>query len=182
MQTRRLTMLSILLAVSVVLNIVERTTMQALTQPFAIILGPILGAGGIRIGLANVVVLIVLYTYGLRDSFSLLMFRILIVGQLAIGLFSIPFFTSLIGGLVAFTLMILFKNLKGFSIISVSIMGAVGHVIGQILVAVVVFGLIEILVYFPFMLMFSIPAGIFTGKLTEKLLDYLKPVIETPTL
>ncbi len=182
MQTRRLTMLAILLAVSVVLNIVERTTMQALTQPFALVLGPIIGAGGIRLGLANVVVLLVLYTYGMRDSFSLLMFRIIIVGQLAIGLFSIPFFTSLVGGLIAFTLMILFKKLKGFSIISVSIMGAIGHVIGQILVAVIVFGLIEILVYFPLMLLISIPAGIFTGKLTEKLLTYLTPVIDQAAL
>ena len=179
MQTRRLTFLAILLAVSVVLNIVERVTMQALTQPFALLLGPVIGAGGIRIGLANVVVMTVLYTYGLRDSFALLMLRIILVGQLAVGLFSIAFFTSLVGGIVGFFLMVIFKSMRGFSLISVSIMGAVGHVFGQIFVGVIVFALIEIVFYLPFMLMIALPAGVFTGKLTMKLLDILKPQMQS---
>lgn len=181
MQTKRLTMLAILLAASVVLNIVERTTMAALTQPFVAILGPVVGAGGIRIGLANVVILLILYTYGTKDAFALLIFRIIIVGQLAIGLFSVPFFTSLVGGLISFTLMILFKKLQGFSLISVSIVGAVGHVLGQIIVAMVLFGL-PILFYLPAMILISIPAGIFTGKLAERLLINLKPALQDTSL
>ena len=179
MQTRRLTMLAILLTVSVVLNIVERTTMAALTQPFVAFLGPVVGAGGIRIGLANVVILLILYTYGTKDAFALLLFRIMIVGQLAIGLFSVPFFTSLIGGLISFTLMMIFKKFKGFTMISVSIVGAVGHVLGQITVAFVLFGY-PILFYLPAMILVSIPAGIFTGKLAERLLVNLKPALESP--
>ena len=178
MKTRRLTFMAVMLAVSVVLNIVERTTMQALTQPIAVLLGPVVGAGGIRIGLANVVVMLLLYTYGTKDSFVLLLLRIMIVGQLAIGLFSVPFWTSLVGGILAFLLMILFKSLKGFSIISVSIMGAVGHVIGQIIVAILFFETIGIIAYMPFMLLIAIPAGIFTGRLTAVLLKTLKPIVE----
>ncbi|MFH5881968.1 MAG: Gx transporter family protein [Candidatus Izemoplasmataceae bacterium] len=177
METRRITFLAVLLATSVVLNIVERVTMQALTQPIAIILGPVIGAGGVRIGLANIVVMLILYNFSTKDAFVLLMLRIIIVGQLAIGLFSLPFWTSLMGGLVGFFLMVIFKHFKGFSIISVSIMGAIGHVFGQIFVAVIFFQLIEIVVYVPFMLMLSIPAGIFTGRVTIKLIDIMEPIL-----
>jgi heptaprenyl diphosphate synthase len=178
MQTRRLTFLAVLLAASVVLNIVERVTMQALTQPIAIILGPVVGAGGIRIGLANIVVMLILYNFSTKDAFILLLLRIIIVGQLAIGLFSLPFWTSLMGGVTGFFLMSIIKSFKGFSVISVSIMGAIGHVFGQIFIAVIFFELIEIVVYIPFMLMLSVPAGIFTGRITMKLNTILKPMLQ----
>lgn len=176
MNTRRLTLLSILLALSVVLNIVERVLMQGITALAGPLLAPLLGVGGLRIGLANIVVLLILYTYGKKDSFVVLILRVILVGLLYTGISSVPFYTSLVGGLLAFTMMNIFKLLPGFSIISVSIMGAIGHVVGQMFVAFLFFDY-YIAAYFPLMLLLSLPSGFIIGKLTIKLLAILKPLI-----
>ncbi len=175
METKRLTLLAVLLALSVIINIVERVVMLGITSLLGPFFAPLLGAGGLRIGLANIVVLLVLYTYGTRDAFAILFMRVFLVGLLYTALFSVPFFTSLVGGAIAFTLMVLFKSLKGFSLISVSIMGAVGHVMGQMIVAVTIFGFF-VIAYFPLMVLISIPAGFVVGKITIRMIEILKPI------
>lgn len=180
MKTKRLTLLSVLLALSVVLNIVERVVMQGITALAGPFLAPLLGVGGLRIGLANIVVLLILYTYGKKDSLTVLLLRVLLVGLLYSGLASIPFYTSLVGGLLAYSIMVLVKSFNTFSIIGISILGAVGHVIGQILVAIVFFDY-YIAAYFPLMLLLSLPSGFIVGKLTISLLKILKPLTEHHT-
>ena len=173
MTTKRLTFLAMLLALSVILNIVERIIMGAVSQPLVFIVPP----GGIRIGLANIVILIILYTYGIKDALAMLILRVLLVGIVTGSLGNVAFFNSVVGGLLAFTMMVTFKHLPGFSIISVSIMGAVGHVFGQIIVTTFIVGLAAVF-YLPFMLIFTIPAGLFTAKIARMMISYLKPIME----
>ncbi len=162
MQTKRLVFLAIMLGVSVVLNIVERTAIQGFT-----------GLPMVRLGLANIVVLILLYTYGIKDAFGVLIIRIILVGFVT-GLFSPAFFLSLAGGMVAFSLMTLFKKLPGFTIISVSIMGSLGHAVGQIFMAVFLLNTEEIIFILPILIAISIPTGIFTGMVARKLLESMR--------
>ncbi len=151
-----------MLGVSVVLNIVERTAIQGFS-----------GLPMIRLGLANIVVLILLYTYGRKDAFSVLFLRILLVGFVT-GLFSPSFLLSFSGGMVAFALMILFQRLPGFSIISVSIMGALGHAVGQIFMAIFILETSEIVYILPILAAISIPTGIFTGMVARKLITLMQ--------
>ena len=162
MQTKRLVFLAVMLGVSVVLNIVERTAIQGFS-----------GLPMIRLGLANIVVLILLYTYGRKDAFSVLILRILLVGFVT-GLLSPSFFLSFAGGMVAFTLMTLFKRLPGFTIISVSVMGSLGHAVGQIAMAVFILETSEIVYILPVLIAISIPTGIFTGMVARKLINLMK--------
>jgi len=162
MQTKRLVLLAILLAVSVVLNIVERVAIGGLT-----------GLPMVRLGLANIVILIVLYIYTVKDAFTLLILRIFLVG-LFTALFSPTFWLSLGGGLLAFLLMVIFKKLRVFTVISVSVMGSFGHAVGQILTAIFLLSTQELIAYLPVLIALSIPTGIFTGLISKRLITILE--------
>ena len=176
METRRITLLSVLLALSIVINLVERIVMQTVTGSIPFLL-PLLGAGGLRIGLANTVVLLVLYNYKTRDAFAMLFIRVVIVALATGTFFAVPFYTGLVGGLFAFAMMYTFKKLKVFSLISVSVMGAIGHVVGQITVAMLIVDA-SVIFYFPFIFLFSIPAGFIVGTITIRLMVYLQPLVK----
>jgi len=162
MQTRKMIFIAILLSVSIVLNIVERFAVQGFT-----------GLPMIRLGLANIVVLVILYTYGPKDAFVILLLRILLVAMLTTGLLAPAFWLSFSGGMVAYTLMFTFKKLPGFTLISVSVMGSVGHAVGQIIMAVFILNTQEIIFILPLLLMLSVPTGIFVGLVSKRVLHIL---------
>ena len=101
MELRKITQLSMLLSLGVVLNIVEN-------------LFPVLGGQipGMKIGIANVVILFTLYTYGLKDALTLSVLRVFLVGILLTGIFSPTFFFSISGALLSIIMMYLVKKLK----------------------------------------------------------------------
>ncbi len=161
--TRRLVLLAILLAVSIVLNIVERLVLMGFT-----------GLPMVRLGLANVVVLIVLYVLSPKDAFIVLVLRILLVSLLAPGSTVITFLLALAGGLAAFTAMYACKRTGRFTIISVSVAGAFFHAVGQILMAMFVLATEEIVFILPLFLALSIPTGILTGLIAKKTAAIIK--------
>lgn len=162
MQTKKLVLFSILLSVSIVLNIVERFAVAGFS-----------GVPFFRLGLANIVILIILYVYGSKDAFTMLILRIFVVGLLTGNLGAPTFWLSLSGGLIAFLLMMIFKQLPGFTIISVSLMGAIGHAFGQILMAIIILSTVENIYLFPLLMVLSVPTGIFTGMVAKKLMRIL---------
>ncbi len=163
MQTKRLTLLSIMLAVSIVLSIIES---------FIPVFVP-----GVKIGLANVVTLLIMYLYGEKDSFLILILRILLVGILRGTIFSVTFYLSLSGGLAAFAMMFLFKRLRVFSLIGVSIMGAFGHSVGQILMAIFLIERAELIYYLPYVMALSVATGVLTGMIATRSLQIVKKAI-----
>lgn len=91
MKTKKLVTLSGLLAIAVVLGIVESFIP--------------LGIPGVKLGLVNIVTLMVFYIYSPKEAFLILILRIFLVGLLYSGLFSQAFLLSLSGGIFAFLLM-----------------------------------------------------------------------------
>ncbi len=164
MKTKRITLLAIMLSLSIVLSIVES-------------LLPVIPIPGVKLGLANVVTLIVMYIYGEKDAFMVLLLRIILVGLLRGNIFSVTFFLSMSGGMTAYLMMILFKNVKVFSVIGVSIMGAFGHSVGQIVMAIFLIERAELIYYFPYVLVISVITGVLTGLVAYKSLDIMKKVI-----
>ena len=160
MRTKRLTTLAIMLAISIVLSIVESML-------------PVIPVPGVKLGLANVVTLIIMYKYGEKDAFTILFLRIVLVGLLRGNIFSVTFFLSLSGGMTAYLMMFLFKQLKRFSMIGVSIMGSFGHSVGQIVMAIFLIERIELVLYFPYILVLSVITGVVTGILSERALIIL---------
>lgn len=166
MNIKQFTRISLFLALSVVLNLIEST--------IPIFNGVI---PGLKIGLANIVILFVLYEYSFKDAVYISLLRVFIVGILRTGLFSLSFYFSLGGAVVSIIMMYLLKKIGKLSIIGISIIGSIFHSIGQIIVACLLIKTANMIYYLPWLLLFSIPTGVFTGILTKKLLDNYKQIV-----
>lgn len=163
MDTKKITRLSMLLAISVVLSLIES-------------LIPLLNGiiPGIKLGFANIVILFTLYTFSLKDAFIISILRVFLVGILRTGVFSITFFFSLFGALLSLLFMYLFKRFTKLSIVGVSIIGSVMHTIGQIIIAVIFLSNVNILYYLPILLITSIVTGIIVGYISNALIAKIK--------
>lgn len=148
------------LALAVVLNIVE--TMVPFFNGYI---------PGLKLGLANTIILFVLYIYGFKDAVYLSFLRVLLVSILRTGLFSIAFWLSLGGALLSIIMMAIFKKTKLFSIVGVSIIGSVFHSIGQIIIAIILIDTTSVMYYLPLLLIFSVPTGIMIGVISKHLVN-----------
>lgn len=158
MSARKLVFFSILIAQAMVLSFIE----QFIPLPVAI--------PGAKIGLANLVTLIVLYKFGFKPAFSILIGRIFLISFL-FGNFAMLWY-SLAGGLLALITMALSKRF--FSMIGVSILGALMHNVGQVCIAAMVIANLKIAYYLPVLLLIAIPTGLFIGLTGRYLLSALK--------
>ena len=158
MEIRKTVILSMLLALSVVLSIIES---------FIPIFNGIIP--GMKIGLANILIVYSLYVYGFKDTIFLAILRVLLVGILRTGIFSIGFFLSLSGGILSICMMYLAKKTK-LSIIGVSIIGAISHSVGQIFMAVILLNSFNLIYYLPYLFIFSIITGSIIGNISKELI------------
>lgn len=130
------------------------------------------GIPGIKLGLANMVVVVGPYFLNPAEVLLISVTRILLVGFLFGNGMSIIY--SLAGGLLSFAVMMLLKKAKGFSIVGVSIAGGVSHNTGQILAAVCVVENTKLFYYFPALLV----AGVITGTLIGIVSGRVLPVVQ----
>ena len=124
MDTKKIAKLSMLLSISVVLSLIESFIPIFSTIP------------GIKLGLANIVVVYTLYALSFKDALYISILRVILIGILRTGLFSINFFFSLSGAILSILIMYLVKTTK-VSIIGVSVCGSIAHSIGQIIIAII---------------------------------------------
>ena len=68
--------------------------------------------------------------------------------------------------------MYLVKRYTSLSIVGVSIVGAITHCLGQILVAIIILRTINVIYYLPILLLLSIPMGIVTGMTVKQVLRF----------
>lgn len=156
MKLRKMVFLGIMISISIVVSMVEA---EISTVLFII--------PGVKLGLANIITLIILYIYGPKDAFIVLIIRILLV---AIIYSAMPApLMSLAGGIFAYVTMVLIKKIKQLSVVSVSVAGSLMHMVGQIIMAILVLATKELLLYLPYMIILSVPTGIFTGIVAKKL-------------
>lgn len=148
-----------MIAISVVLSIIETA-----------ISGMIFLIPGVKLGLANVITLIVLMTLGERDAFLVVIVRLLIVALTYSGLFSNSFWISISGGMLAILAMILIKKTK-LSIFSISVFGSLMHMVGQIAAAIVVSNTQALIYMLPYMMALSVPTGLVTGYLAKRIIS-----------
>ena len=158
MKTKDITKIALLCAICVVISILESL--------FTFI-GDIVP--GLKLGLANIVVIFTLYEYNFKTAFQVSIIRVFIVALLRTG-FGINFFFSLVGALFSIIAMYIFKKTK-LSIVGVSIIGSIFHSIGQVLVGVLFLDNYNIIYYLPYLLLFSIPTGVIIGLTSKKLIE-----------
>lgn len=158
--------LTMLLSFSIVLNIIE--SFIPLFNGYI---------PGLKLGLANIIIIIVLYKYEFKDVLFVSIMRVVVVGILRTGLFSINFFFSLFGSLFSVVSMFLIKKTK-LSMIGVSIVGSIFHSIGQIIIAILLLKNNNMIYYLPWLVLFSIPTGLFVGYISKKLILELEDKID----
>lgn len=130
------------------------------------------GIPGVKLGLANLIVVIMLYAVGAKEAFAVSMLRILLSGFLFGNLFSILY--SFAGGMLSFLVMWLVKRTGKFHVMSVSICGGITHNIGQILVASVIVETYSIFYYIPVLLIAGLITGMLIGVIAGEVSDRLR--------
>lgn len=143
----RVARLGIFVALAMIFSYVE------VLIPFSI------GIPGVKLGIANLVVVVGLFLFQKREVFVISMIRILLMGLMFGNGASLLY--SFAGGILSFLIMILAIKVTKLSIVGISILGAVFHNVGQILAAAFILDNIRITFYFPVLLI----AGLITGML-----------------
>ena len=129
------------------------------------------GIPGIKLGLANLVVVVSMYLLNVPLAALISLVRILLSALLFGNLASLLY--SLAGGFLSFVVMALLKKVKGFSVIGVSIAGGICHNIGQILTAWFMLGSFKIVYYLPVLIIAGALTGLIIGILAKKCLTLL---------
>ena len=132
----------------------------------------VLGIPGMKIGLANLAIIIVLYLEGTKEAAVCNFVRILIVGFMFGNLFSI--FFALAGATLSMIVMVIMKKTNKFSIMIVSMFGGIFHNIGQILVAMAVVENLKLIYYLPVLLVAGTVTGFVIGIVAGKILPVVK--------
>ncbi len=129
-----------------------------------------IGIPGIKLGLANLVVVIALYSIGIKAAFPIAVIRILLAGLTFGNANSLLY--SLAGGILSLLIMWAVKNTK-LSVIGVSVLGGVFHNIGQLFIAALMMGTTKIAYYLPVLLIAGLVTGFLIGTASELVLKRL---------
>lgn len=129
------------------------------------------GIPGVKLGLANLIIVVALYKMRLSEAYLLSVVRVLLAGFIFGNYFSIIY--SLAGGLLSLTVMALLKKWGGFSVQGISIAGGVFHNVGQLIVAAAVVETFSVTYYFPVLLVAGLLTGLVIGIVAELMLKRL---------
>ena len=159
MKVQKIALLGVLTAIAIVLAIVESFI-------------PSIGIPGVKLGLANIAILIVLYELGILEAIGVNLIRVVVVGLVRGTFLSMGFLMSLTGAFMSLGIMILFYLLiKKFSIIGVSVIGSVFHVTGQVLIAMAFLGTAYVIFYLPFIAIAAIVTGVIVGVVARLIIN-----------
>ena len=127
---------------------------------------------GVKLGLANLVVLICLYAYPSKYAFVISIMRVMLAGLLFGSMFSILY--SLAGAFFSLIVMLFAKKILKMGVLGVSVLGGVFHNMGQLLVAIIVVSNYRIGYLFPYLLLSGIITGAVIGFIANAVIPYLK--------
>ena len=118
---------------------------------------------GVKLGVANLVIIIALYRMGFRRALSINCVRIALAGLLFSGIFGMIY--SFAGGILSLIVMQLLKRTGLFSMVGVSMAGGVVHNLGQLAAACIVVSTPSLMSYFSILLFTGLIGGILIGIL-----------------
>lgn len=130
------------------------------------------GIPGAKLGLANLVIVTVLYKARWQDAFLLSVIRIVLAGFIFGNLFAILY--SFAGGLLSLAAMTMIKQRGSFSVIGVSMAGGVTHNIGQLIVAMLVVETYQVGYYLPVLMISGLVTGALIGLVCKEVIRRLK--------
>ena len=132
------------------------------------------GVPGIKLGFANIMIVIMLYKSSAKEALLLSIVRIMLSGFLFGNLSSILY--SIVGGVLSLGIMTLLKKQGGFSVIGVSVAGGVSHNVGQLIVAMLVVETYQVGYYFPVLLVAGVLTGLGIGVVSQEVLKRIRNI------
>ena len=151
-------------------------TALALIFSYVELLIPInFGIPGAKLGLANLVIVIVLYKTDWKEALLLSVVRIILAGFLFGNLFGILY--SLAGGILSLAVMTLLKKTGAFSVIGVSMAGGGSHNVGQLIIAMLVVETYALGYYLPVLLITGLITGTLIGIAGREMLKRIDRIV-----
>ena len=148
--TKRLTRMSLLTALALIIFTVEAQ------------IPPLVPIPGVKLGLANIITVYAMFCLGPKDTLCILLCRLFLGSVFAGNMMTI--FYSFSGGMLCYLIMLVMRKLVTQQQIWVcSVLGAIGHNIGQITAAVLIARTVQLFVYLPVLLISGMIAGLVTG-------------------
>ncbi|MGI6007814.1 MAG: Gx transporter family protein [Ruminococcus sp.] len=161
---------------------VRKTAVLGLCAALAILLGyvesliPLLpGVYGIKLGLSNLMIVFMLYLYGMKEALLVSVIRVAVIGFLFGNLFSILF--SLAGAAASLAVMGPVRMIRGMGVIGTSLAGGVAHNMAQMAVAMFVVTSFYLIYYLPVLMVSGVITGILIGIVSREMIKRMGPLL-----
>lgn len=129
---------------------------------------------GIKMGLANIVIIFVLYKIGTKEAILVSLIRVILVSLLFSNVMAMAY--SIAGAVLSLGVMWILKKTDKFSVIGVSVAGGIMHNVGQIIMAVILLGTKQIALYLPVLLITGTATGIVIGIVSGIVINRFKKI------
>ena len=162
MKTKKVAMLGLTIAFAMIMSYIEALVPLSFAVP------------GIKMGLANIVIIFVLYKIGTKEAILVSLIRVILVSLLFSNVMAMAY--SIAGAVLSLSVMWLLKNTDKFSFIGVSIAGGIMHNVGQIIMAVILLGTEQIALYLPVLIITGTATGVVIGIVSGLVINRFKNI------
>lgn len=161
--TKKIALCGVLTALAMIFSYIESVIPVPIPVP------------GIKLGVANIAVITILYVLGVKEAIVINLLRIVLTSLLFGNVNSFLF--SISGAALSLAIMIIMKKLDFFSCIGVSVCGGVMHNIGQIIAAVFIMGSEAIVFYLPVLIVSGVFTGVVIGVVSGIVAKHVRKVV-----
>ena len=162
MKTKKVAMLGLTIALAMIMSYIEALVPLSFAVP------------GIKMGLANIVIIFVLYKIGTKEAILVSLIRVILVSLLFSNVMAMAY--SIAGAVLSLSVMWLLKKTDKFSFIGVSIAGGIMHNVGQIIMAVILLGTEQIALYLPVLIITGTATGVVIGIVSGLVINRFKNI------
>lgn len=162
MKTNKIATLGLAIALAMIMSYIEALVPLSFAVP------------GIKMGLANIVIIFVLYKIGTKEAILVSVIRVILVSLLFSNAMAMAY--SIAGAVLSLLVMWILKKADRFSVIGVSIAGGIMHNVGQIVMAVILLGTEQIALYLPVLIITGTATGIVIGIVAGLVINRFKNI------
>ena len=162
MKTKKVATLGLSIALAMIMSYIEVLVPLSLAVP------------GIKMGLANIVIIFVLYKLGTKEAILVSLIRVILVSLLFSNAMAMAY--SIAGAVLSLGVMWLLKKTDKFSVVGVSVAGGVMHNVGQIIMAIILLGTEQIALYLPVLIITGTVTGVVIGIVASIVINRFKNV------
>ena len=162
MKTKKVAMLGLTIALAMIMSYIEALVPLSFAVP------------GIKMGLANIVIIFVLYKIGTKEAILVSLIRVILVSLLFSNVMAMAY--SIAGAVLSLSVMWILKKTDKFSFVGVSIAGGIMHNVGQIIMAVILLGTEQIALYLPVLIITGTVTGVVIGIVSGLVINRFKTI------